>query len=140
MHELNRFQNLRKKIVEVMNGLLAKELQPTNRMVRNLVQIQDSYINTYHPDFMGGVNSIVNVFDMAAYNKDNPLMQRMGKNNDSFDDMLSSQKNAFTMPKQKYGAEMLVQKKTKNGEEIKTDAMTDTLANGRLKFTNESEI
>ena len=35
---------------------------------------------------------------------------------------------------------MLVQKKTKNGEEIKTDAMTDTLANGRLKFTNESEI
>ena len=64
----------------------------------------------------------------------------MGKNNDSFDDMLSSQKNAFTMPKQKYGAEMLVQKKTKNGEEIKTDAMTDTLANGRLKFTNESEI
>ena len=99
MHELNRFQNLRKKIVEVMNGLLAKELQPTNRMVRNLVQIQDSYINTYHPDFMGGVNSIVNVFDMAAYNKDNPLMQRMGKNNDSFDDMLSSQKNAFTMPK-----------------------------------------
>ena len=46
-------------------------------MVQNLVQIQDSYINTYHPDFMGGMNSIVNVFDMNAYGKggDNNLMQ-----------------------------------------------------------------
>ena len=77
MHELNRFQNLRRKIVEVMNNLLVNELSPTKRMVQNLVQIQDSYINTYHPDFMGGMNSIVNVFDMNAYGKggDNNLMQ-----------------------------------------------------------------
>ena len=76
MNELNRFQNLRRKIVEVMNNLLVNELSPTKRMVQNLVQIQDSYINTYHPDFMGGMNSIVNVFDMNAYSKgDNSLMQ-----------------------------------------------------------------
>ena len=32
-------------------------------MVKNLVKVQDSYINTYHPDFMGGANSIFNMFD-----------------------------------------------------------------------------
>ena len=39
MHELTRFNNLRKKIVEVMNGLLTTQLGPTNTMVRNLIQI-----------------------------------------------------------------------------------------------------
>lgn len=67
MKELQRFQNLRKKIVEVMLALLTKQLQPTNAMVRSLVQVQDAYINTYHPDFMGGANSIVNVFDINSY-------------------------------------------------------------------------
>ena len=67
MQELNRFQNLRKKIVEVMYTLLNKQLQPTNAMVKNIIMIQDAYINTYHPDFMGGANSIVNVFDVNSY-------------------------------------------------------------------------
>jgi hypothetical protein len=31
--------------------------------------VQDAYINTYHPDFMGGANSITNVFDVNSYNK-----------------------------------------------------------------------
>ena len=53
-----------------MNGLLTKQLDPTKRMVQNLVRIQDSYINTYHPDFMGGANSIVNVFDINNYHMD----------------------------------------------------------------------
>lgn len=37
MHELTRFQNLRKKIIECMNNLLTKMLGPTNTMVRNLI-------------------------------------------------------------------------------------------------------
>jgi hypothetical protein len=36
-------------------------------MVKNLIVIEDSYINTYHPDFMGGANAIFNVFDPMAY-------------------------------------------------------------------------
>ena len=39
MHELKRFQNLRKKIIEVMNSLLTKQLNPTSEMVRNLIKI-----------------------------------------------------------------------------------------------------
>ena len=32
-------------------------------MIKNLMKVQDSYINTYHPDFMGGANSIFDMFD-----------------------------------------------------------------------------
>lgn len=39
MPELQRFQNLRKKVIEVMYGLLNKQLQPTNAMIKNLVKI-----------------------------------------------------------------------------------------------------
>lgn len=63
MPELIRFQGLRKKINDSMMELLNDYLQPTNLMVKNLVKVQDSYINTYHPDFMGGANSIFNMFD-----------------------------------------------------------------------------
>jgi hypothetical protein len=39
MQELTRFQNLRKKIIDVMYGLLQKTLIPTNGMVKNLIKI-----------------------------------------------------------------------------------------------------
>lgn len=65
--EFNRFQNLRKKIVEIMYTLLNKSLTPCNQMVKNLIVIEDAYINTYHPDFMGGANGILNVFDPSTY-------------------------------------------------------------------------
>jgi len=65
MPEFKRFQNLRKKVIEIMYNLLVKCLHPTNQMVKNLLVIEDAYINTAHPDFMGGANAIFNVFDPA---------------------------------------------------------------------------
>lgn len=50
-----------------MYNLLNKSLGPCNQMVKNLIVIEDAYINTYHPDFMGGANAIFNVFDPNAY-------------------------------------------------------------------------
>lgn len=50
-----------------MYTLLNKNLQPCLQMVKNLIRIEESYINTYHPDFMGGANAIFNVFDPNAY-------------------------------------------------------------------------
>jgi len=46
-----------------MMQLLEECRLPTNKMVKNLVVVQDAYINTYHPDFMGGANSVFNMFD-----------------------------------------------------------------------------
>lgn len=54
-----------------MYNLLEECLQPTNEMVKNVIEIQNSYINTYHPDFMGGANSLFNVFDPNSYAGDN---------------------------------------------------------------------
>ena len=48
-----------------MLDLLVECLKPTNVMVKNLVHVQNSYINTYHPDFMGGANTIFTMFDPA---------------------------------------------------------------------------
>jgi len=60
---------LKKKIVDVMLTMLNKQLLTTIKMVQNLICVQDAYINTYHPDFMGGANSITNVFDINSYQK-----------------------------------------------------------------------
>ena len=91
MPELQRFQNLRKKIIEVMYALLNKQLKPTNEMIKNLVKIQDSYINTYHPDFMGGANSITNVFDVNNYSKHYEQIKGANANSEleSFQDITS---------------------------------------------------
>ncbi|CAD7923987.1 unnamed protein product [Amoebophrya sp. A120] len=56
--EMRRFVNLRDSIFEVVRGVLKKCLQPTNQMIINLVQIELAYINTNHPDFIGGSNAI----------------------------------------------------------------------------------
>ena len=62
-----------------MMDLLNEYLIPTNLMVQNLIKVQDSYINTYHPDFMGGANSIFNMFDPQEQSKkaENQANQRM---------------------------------------------------------------
>jgi len=63
MPELLRFQGLRKRINDEMMDYLMSCLKPTNQMVKNLITVQDSYINTYHPDFVGGIDSIYNLYD-----------------------------------------------------------------------------
>ena len=65
MPELQRFQSLRKKVNEVMMELLMDCFRPTNKMVKNLIIVQEGYINTYHPDFSGGPNTIYNMFDKS---------------------------------------------------------------------------
>lgn len=64
MPELLRFQSLRKRINEEMLALLIDCVKPTNQMVKNLIILQDAYINTYHPDFVGGnADLIQNLYD-----------------------------------------------------------------------------
>ena len=45
-----------------MCSVLDDCLAPTNKMVKNLIAIEDAYINTNHPDFLGGANAMLNVF------------------------------------------------------------------------------
>ena len=38
-------------------------------MVKNLIIVQEAYINTYHPDFMGSGGSIMSMFDPETFDK-----------------------------------------------------------------------
>jgi len=86
MPELHRFQTLRKRINDEMMEYLMTCLKPTNQMVKNLIMVQDSYINTYHPDFVGGIDSVYNLYDpqqqqkiieSQQYQQERPLQQRL---------------------------------------------------------------
>jgi len=66
--ELMRFSNLRERVVEVVNQLLQKCRFPTRDMISNLINIELAYINTNHPDFVGGGGAINSVFQRMAQN------------------------------------------------------------------------
>ena len=44
-----------------MEDVLSKCLQPTNFMIKNLIEIEMGYINVNHPDFVGGTNALINL-------------------------------------------------------------------------------
>jgi len=61
--ELQRFANLRDRVIEVVNGLLQKHRVPTRLMIENLIQMELAFINTNHPDFVGGDGAISQILD-----------------------------------------------------------------------------
>jgi dynamin 1-like protein len=52
--ELTRFPDLRDRTVEIVHQLLRDCMAPAQKMISNLIQIELAYINTSHPDFVGG--------------------------------------------------------------------------------------
>jgi len=52
--ELSRFPYLRDRTFEIVNQLLRKCMIPAQKMLSDLIQIELAYINTSHPDFVGG--------------------------------------------------------------------------------------
>ena len=69
--ELTRFPVLRERMLEVVMSLLRRSVGPSQMMVANLVKIELSYVNTSHPDFIGGSKAVAG------------LMTKVGKENDS---------------------------------------------------------
>ncbi|GKY95117.1 dynein heavy chain [Mayamaea pseudoterrestris] len=66
-NELTRFPLLRDRMLEVVQTLLRRAMNPTQLMVSNLVKIELAYVNTSHPDFVGGSQAVAG------------LMSRLGK-------------------------------------------------------------
>ena len=58
---LVRFGVLRASIHEVMSSLLARLKRPTMDMIRTLIQMELSYINTNHPDFLAGTQALASL-------------------------------------------------------------------------------
>ena len=56
--EMQRFVILRERVQELVRGVLQKCLQPTNSMISGIIACELAYVNTNHPDFIGGSRAI----------------------------------------------------------------------------------
>lgn len=94
--ELERFPRLHAKLIEVVSDLLRERLGPTSQYVESLIQIQQAYINTSHPDFVGGAGAVSSVLsrrqreqqerhmdDIDAHASDTQLSMKASTGNDS---------------------------------------------------------
>ncbi len=64
--EVGRYKKLEAKIKSLIGGVLDQCLEPTNQMIKNLIEIEKSYINTSHPDFLGPEQSVLNLFEESG--------------------------------------------------------------------------
>lgn len=64
--ELARYPKLQMRLIEVVSELLRERLSPTSSYVENLIAIQRAYINTNHPNFLGGAGAVSSVLTQKA--------------------------------------------------------------------------
>jgi len=64
--ELTRFPHLRERVCDTVSNLLKRCMAPTQLMVENLVKVELAYINTSHPDFIGGARAVASVTNRSA--------------------------------------------------------------------------
>jgi dynamin 1-like protein len=67
--QFQRFPKLRYKIMEVTNNLLKIRLEPTKNVIQNLIHCELSYINTNHPDFIGGSKAVASIMERIQIQK-----------------------------------------------------------------------
>ena len=64
--EISKYKKLETKIRSLLDKVLEQCLEPTNQMIKNLIDIEKSYINTSHPDFLGPEQSVLNLFEESG--------------------------------------------------------------------------
>jgi len=64
--EMQRFTLLRDKMFEVVKVVLRRCLKPTKELISNLIRCELAYINTNHPDFIGGSRAISAIASTAG--------------------------------------------------------------------------
>ncbi|KAJ2681335.1 Dynamin- GTPase protein [Coemansia sp. RSA 1285] len=57
-NEMRRYPRLHAKVMEVVSDLLRERVGPTAAYVESLIAIERAYINTNHPDFIGGPGAL----------------------------------------------------------------------------------
>jgi len=69
-----------------MEGVLDKCLTPTTEMIINLVEIENAFINTNHPDFVGNADALLNTLAKSPYNKSSSEFHKGTANHSLLDD------------------------------------------------------
>ncbi|KNA20062.1 hypothetical protein SOVF_055780 [Spinacia oleracea] len=103
--ELQRFPLLRKRMDEVINGFLREGLQPAEAMIGHIIEMEMDYINTSHPNFLGGAKAV----EVASQN-------------------IKSSRSSVSIPKIKDGGD--TDKAPASERTIKTRALLAKNANG----------
>nr|KJB32127.1 hypothetical protein B456_005G226100 [Gossypium raimondii] len=58
MNELQRFPVLRKHMDQVVGNFLQEGLEPSETMIGHMIEMEMDYINTSHPNFIGGSKAV----------------------------------------------------------------------------------
>ncbi|KNA17748.1 hypothetical protein SOVF_077200 isoform A [Spinacia oleracea] len=58
VNELQRYPVLRKRVDEVVGRFLRENLNPAESIIRHLIEMEMDYINTSHPNFIGGSKAL----------------------------------------------------------------------------------
>ena len=56
--EMLRFPLLRDRMYEIVSEMLKSCMKPTQQMIVNMIHVELAYINTSHPDFIGGKQAL----------------------------------------------------------------------------------
>jgi dynamin 1-like protein len=72
--EMQRFTLLRDKMHDVVKQVLKRCLKPTKEMISNLIQCELAYINTNHPDFIGGSRAISAIASQPPMQRSNSVV------------------------------------------------------------------
>ena len=74
-----RYPQLKEKFHGVVINFFRKVMDPTNKLVRDLVAMEACYINTGHPDFLNGHRAMAIVNDRHSSNKPTQVDPKTGK-------------------------------------------------------------
>lgn len=75
--DLNRYPKLQSKLIEVVSDLLRERLGPTIKYVESLIEIQQAYINTNHPNFVGAARAMSLVVEERRKQKEAELKSKL---------------------------------------------------------------
>ncbi|KAL4867102.1 hypothetical protein BDV12DRAFT_186969 [Aspergillus spectabilis] len=74
-----RYPMLKEKFHAVVIAFFKKCMEPTNKLVHDLISMESTYINTAHPDFLNGHRAMAIVNDRAAASKPTQVDPKTGK-------------------------------------------------------------
>ncbi len=67
--DLTRFPSLKDAVIEVVHSVLRDCMEPTQAMISNLIKLELGYINTSHPDFIGGSRAVAQLVECEGGGK-----------------------------------------------------------------------
>ncbi|KAI9665607.1 MAG: vacuolar protein sorting-associated protein 1 [Trizodia sp. TS-e1964] len=74
-----RYPSLKEKFYQVVIAFFKKVMDPTNKLVRDLVNMESCYVNTGHPDFLSGHKAMAIVNERHASAKPVQVDPKTGK-------------------------------------------------------------